>query len=424
MNIKICTRRLTRLVGPCCLALALACGGSADKADAPTAPERATRPPKAVQAAPVERMALDQTIKMVGTLFGNEQLTISAQVPGRIERTLVDIGDRVNAGAELLRIEPTDLQLVVNQNQLAMGEALAKLGLDRLPTAEFNVEAVATVARAHAQAANARVKLDRARQLFQKKPPLLSEQEFNDLQTAYDVANGDYEVARLEARAQLATARSRQSQLESARKQLADTIVLAPQLKAHDAITSLAVTRRFVTAGEYVRIGDPLFTLVQDDPVKLRGAVPERYLAQIRTGMACSLKVESYSELFSGSVSRINPAIDSQSRTFEVEVSLPNPGRKLRPGAFAECEVVVGRQARVALIPRQAVVSFAGIDRLFSVKDGKAQAHLVKLGAAHGEQVAILQGLPESVQQVVLAADLDLSDQDSVMLQKVVQKKH
>src|SRR5690606_4262529 len=116
---------------------------------------------------------------------------------------------------------------------------------------------------------------NRARQLFAQKPPLISEQDFADLETAYEVAVRDHEIALLEARAQLATARSRYSELEAARQRLADTTVRAPQASLTTTQPSegqFGVTQRLVSIGEYVREGDAMFRLVADDPVKLRAA--------------------------------------------------------------------------------------------------------------------------------------------------------
>jgi multidrug resistance efflux pump len=291
----------------------------------------ATQPGGARQAVPVELASvrlepLDRTIDIPGQLHGDELATISAKVPGRIRAIRADVGDRVHPGAELARIDPTDYELVVTQRELALGETLAKLGVDELPAGDFDIKTVATVQRAGHEADNARAKLDRARQLHEQDPPLISDQEFADISTAQDVAASDYSVAMLEARSLLALARSRSSELDAARQRLLDTHVRAPgstsavlattgasttspaiSAPAETSLPRFAVTARLTSEGEYVREGDPLFRVVADDPIKFRAGVSEQFVPQVRTGQRVILRVEGYDRDFQGRVNRINP---------------------------------------------------------------------------------------------------------------------
>jgi multidrug efflux pump subunit AcrA (membrane-fusion protein) len=380
----------------------------------------------AVMLAPVSFQGLERTVEVVGTLWGDEQTTISAKVPGRIQTIHVDVGDRVDPRQPLAQIDPTDYELTVSQREMALREALAKLGLSELPRdGEFDVSTVATVERAKFQAANAKAKLERARQLFQRQPPLISEQDYADLETAYEVAERDYDVAQLEAKSQLAVVRTRQSELEAAQQRLADTTVRAPARRtSHSAIPSTtatsddlhyAVTQRRVSTGEYVREGDAMFALVVDDPIRFRAAVPERHLAQLQLGQRVDVRVESYEQSFPGEVRRINPAIDPKSRAFEIEVNVPNPQRLLRSGAFARGTVVTGADPNVPFVPQAAVVSFAGVDRVFTVRDGKAVEHVVRVGPRRDDHVAIIEGL-KNEQAVIVAGQQRLANDDPVVV--------
>ena len=82
--------------------------------------------------------------------------------------------------------------------------------------------------------------------------------------------------------------------------------------------------------GEYVREGTPLFRLVADDPIKFRSQVPEKFLSQVKAGQRVRMQVAAYPEVFEGAVSRISPLVDRTSRTFEVEMLLPNASGKLQ----------------------------------------------------------------------------------------------
>lgn len=394
----------------CGLLAALAAGGmlsGCNDADGQTTAEgrSGASDPIPVTVAPVSFGSLPRTVSVVGTIYGDDEVSISAKVPGRIVDIYADVGDRVSAGQALAQIDPVDYELVIDQREMALNQVLASLGLTELPPPDFDVSTIATVERARFQAANSLAKLNRARQLFAQKPPLISEQDFADLETAYEVAVRDHEIALLEARAQLATARSRYSELEAARQRLADTTVRAPQASLTTTQPSegqFGVTQRLVSIGEYVREGDAMFRLVADDPVKLRAAVPERYVADVKVGQKVEVRVEGRRRAFEGKVHRINPAIDIDTRTFQIEVLIANPKRELRPGAFARASIHVGEHERVVFVPRDAIVSFAGTTRVFSVDNGKVVEHRVTPMVREEEGPVPIDQALEGVQEVIV----------------------
>jgi RND family efflux transporter MFP subunit len=363
-------------------ALAAGCGRDESKKDAGPA----TRPAVAVKLAPVVMTSLDRTVDVVGTLFGDEEIAISPKVPGRILTISADVGDRVAGGQQLAQIDPVDYQLEVARRESALSEALSKVGLTAIPTGDFDVTKVSTVERTRFQAANAQAKLERAKKIFQQQPPLISEQEFADIQTAYDVAQRDYEVAKLEAESLLAAARSRRSELASAQQQLADTRIAAPALPAP---RTYAVSQRMTSAGEFVATSAPIFRLVLDDTLKFRGSLPERYVGQVQKGQKISLKIEGVKDPAVGEVSRINPAVDTATRTFQIEGRFENSKGALRPGNFGRGTITVGVDDAVVTVPAKAVRSFAGVDKVFTVQDGKAVEHVVNLGAETKGMIAL-----------------------------------
>ncbi len=359
----------------------------------------ATRPSEAVKVASarIEFASLPDTIELIGSLYGDEESSISAKVPGRIMELSVDLGDRVEAGALLARIDPTDYKLSISQRELAMREALSRLGLSEMPDASFDPTQVPTVLRASLQADNAKARLDRSRKLFEQEPPLLSAQDFADISTQYEVARKDADVAKLEAESALALARSREADLVAARQQLTDTEVRAPASKAW------SISRRDVATGEYVQTGAPLFQLVVVDPIRMRATVPEKFGARVKLDQRVDVRIEGLETVRTGKVRRISPAVDPQSRTFAVEIELLNTDQLLRPGAFARGTLVVGTQENVAMVPEDAVRSFAGIDRVFTVDNGKAKAHTITILRRMNGKVAIA---PTPPGEIVLRGNL------------------
>jgi RND family efflux transporter MFP subunit len=310
------------------------------------------------------------------------------------------------------------------------------------------------------QSENAKAKYERGRKLHEQKPPLISDQDFADLETAYEVAKSNYDVELLTAQSLVADARALQSELEQALQQVADTTIRAPgrapetqslqtqnpqtqNLQTQNTQTQIpvavaasaeeesttrasetgdagqpaaqpaanadkppgsatrptkpiryAVASRLTSIGEYVREGTPLFRLVADDPIKFRAQVAERFLGQVKVGQAVRVKVEAYPEPFEGVVSRISPQVELATRSFQVEMLLPNEEGKLQPGSFAEGAILTRIDPEVTLVPAEALVTFAGVTKVFTVDEQrKAVEKKVELGQAVGDAVEVVSGL-------------------------------
>jgi membrane fusion protein, multidrug efflux system len=358
-----------------------------------------------VQVVPTKLLTVQRTIEIVGTLYGDEEATISSKVAGRVSKTLVDIGDRVEAGQALAQLDPADYELGRNQSEMTLLQTLAKLGLSTMPSADFDIAATPTVQQAHLQAANAQARYGRAEKLFQQQPPLISEQDYADAKTNYQVAQSTYDVALLSARSTLAEARTRQADLKLQEQRLADTTVRAPLSQTADGKKQqYAIAARLVSSGEYLKDGVAMFRVVADNPIRFRASVPERYLGEVKLNQPVTVSVDAYRDAFTGTLTRINPQVEAASRSFQVEINVDNAKGLLRPGGFAHGAIATRNDASVLFVPQESVVSFAGIRKVFTVVDGKAVEHEVALGASQGSYVEITSGLKDAGNVVVSGA--------------------
>ena len=356
---------------------------------------------------PAQVRSVQRTVDVTGTLYGTEDATISAKVAGRILAINADMGDRAKPGDVLAQIDPIDYQLALKQKALAAREVLAKLGLEHMPSDDFDPVNVPTVQQARLKAANEEAKFNRGKQLHEQNPPLLSDQDFSDLRTAFEVAKSNYDVELLTARALLTQAHSLAAQAEMAEQLLADSTVRAPRPATQPtrAVDTYAIASRLVSVGEYVREGTPLFRILDDDPVKLRAAVPERFAALVQVGQAVQVHVEAYPDQFVGKITRINPQIDPTNRTFMIEALVPNEKHLLKPGAFAEARIETRMEPSVVFVPQAAVVQFAGASKVFTIgSDSKAVEHAVQTGEPQGDLVEISEGLKGDEQVVIEGA--------------------
>src|SRR6185436_20538161 len=131
-----------------------------------------------------------------------------------------------------------------------------------------------------------------------------------------------------------------------------------------------AIRERHISAGEHRTPGAPVATIVKTNPLRMRLAVPERVAAGLRQGQPVRVHVEGDSRVHSGTLVRLGAAIDEGNRTLPVEASVQNPSGALRPGTFASADIVINEKDRALVVPAGALVTFAGVQKVFKVEDG------------------------------------------------------
>lgn len=389
---------------------------------------RASADAVAVTVAPVASHAVQRIVPIVGTLYGLEEVPISAKVDGRIVRIRRDVGDVVRPGDVLFEIDPVEYQLKVNEAERSLELELSKLGLDTVPAQDVNVDVdkLPAVVRAASQLKLAQLEFDRSSALVAQRT--VSQADFDKVQTDLALARANYEQAVLDARTTLAAVRWKQAALESAASDLAETRVAVPDQSATLSRTGepveYVVAERTVTEGEVVRaIGSSAaaFRLVIADPLKLRAAVAERFKQEVAVGLPVGVFTEATGdEMFLGAVQRVNPTVDRASRTFQVEVEIPNPLRRLSVGSFAKAGIRTRLDEHALVVPSEAVVRFAGVVKVFVVRGGKAVGVPVELGerverATPGTQTWIeVRGGLSPGESVVTSGQSQLADQTPV----------
>jgi RND family efflux transporter MFP subunit len=370
------------------------CDGASSASPTPVQGREAPRPVRLVSA---EEIGVERRISATGTLAADEQVVLGTKVPGRIAELLVDLGSRVRRGQVVARLDPTDARLRVEQAVAALQQARARLGLspegadDRIVPEETSL-----VQQARAVLDEARLTRRRMEQLWQEQG--IARAQLDAAVSALAVAEGRYQDALEEVRTRQALLLQRRSELELARQQLADTVVLAPM--------DGAVSERRASVGEFLAAGAPVATLVKLHPLRLRLSIPERDAAGVRVGQPVAVVVEGASREGRGRVARMSPSISEQNRTLQVEAEVGNEDGALRPGAFAKADVVVARDARVVTVPAAALVTFAGVEKVLTVEDARIVEVRVQTGRRHADRVEIVSGLAAGTQVVADAGSL------------------
>jgi multidrug efflux pump subunit AcrA (membrane-fusion protein) len=391
--------------------------------------------PTPVTVASVLVRPVQRRISVVGTLAGSERIVVTPKIEGLVRATHFDVGDRVPPDAILLEIDATDYQLAVDEAQRALEHELSRLDLAAPPVDPFEIEALPSVERARLLVENAQRQFDRQKSLLAKNT--VTQESHDQAETDLKVAQALLRQARLDARTTLAAVRHRESILSVARQKLSETQVAAPEIgngtptggSPDDGSTAahpgqFVVARRMASVGEMVRAfpSTPVFELVADDLLKLHVMIPERYASQVRIGLEVELRVEAYpGEIFPGKVARINPTVDPVSRSFDVEARVPNFDHRLKHGGFAKAEVVVGTADRAVTIPLEAVTRFAGVSKVFRIRDESAEEVEIEVGAQGPGWIEAMGGLAEG-DVVVVSGQSRLANGTRVRVREPVAK--
>lgn len=368
-----------------CLALA----GAGCKSDYPAsaqqnrAGEEGKGAARSVRVARVGEMPVGRTVSATGTLVAYDQATLSVKVPGRVKVITVDLGSVVSRGQLVAQIEPQDYQIRVQQAEAALAQARARLGLSPQGESDrIDPDQTGTVRQARAVLDEARANRDRAQTLVSQG--VIARAEWDTAEATYKVAQGRYQDAIEEVRNRQAVLAQRRSELALARQQLSDTSIYA----SFDG----AVQEKRASVGEFLAAGAPVVNVVRMNPLRLRAEIPEREAPNVRVGQQVKVKVEGDPGAYLGRVMRLSPTITEQNRILVAEAEVTNNGR-LRPGSFAHAEIITNDNEMAVTVPTSAVVTFAGIDKVILVQNGKAVEKTVTTGRRTTEWTEILAGV-------------------------------
>lgn len=336
-------RAPSRLSNLALLSLSLAVIPACNRTSTAAADADAEQKPIAVETAPVTEIEVPTTLRLSGTLRGNQETDLAANAAGRVLATSVERGAAVTPG-----------------------QVLAKL--DVRAAALSAVEARAQAESAQAQQSQAQAECARYEQLKAKGA-------ISDLE--YDRAMAQCRTLPLSAQAASARARL-------AAQNVGDGIIRAP--------FAGVVTERQIEVGQYVRQDTRIVTLVSLDPLRLELAVPESEVSKVKVDADVSFSVAAFpGQRFVGKIRFVSGALRSTTRDLVVEALVKNPDKALLPGMFADVELTTGSR-KLPSVPNASVMLREGQARVFALVAGRLEERLLALGPAVGDRASVLKG--------------------------------
>jgi membrane fusion protein, multidrug efflux system len=297
-------------------------------------------PPEAVTSAKVEAAEWEATRSAVGSLVAVQGVVLAAELPGTVREIAYESGSFVRRGAILVRLD-----ISAEEAQLAAAVADASL---------------------------ARVNLERARKLRQ----------------------GD-----AIAQAELDAARARADQADATVRNLRATIAKKTIRAPFDGRIAI----RQVELGQVVSPGTAIASLQSVSPIHADFWLPQQALAELRRGQRTRLRTDTFPEArWEGEVTTVNPEVDAATRNVRVRATFENPDGRLRPGMFANVEVLSAEKRSVLTVPATAVMFAPYGDSVFAIEEKKdqggktttvARQKFVRTGERRGDLVAVAEGL-------------------------------
>jgi RND family efflux transporter MFP subunit len=340
-------------------------------------------PARAVTTDAVRREEVRRSVEVVGTLAAEDQVTIASQAEGAVSRVLVDLGDHVKSGQVLIELDREKLEYNLQNQKAALARALAKYGATEPghlpPTGE-----TPDVKKADAELRQAKQAFDRAEELNRRQ--LIPKQALDDADATLRAKQAAYESALQNAKNLSADIDASNAMLQLADRQLRDTTIRAP-LDGY-------VQKRLISLGEFVKSQTPVMEIVRVDSLKAIAEIPEKMAPWVQVGQSVDLSVDAFpNKKIAGKVSRISPAVNTPTRAFSFEATVPNSDGLLKPGTFARVHVTTALVEPVLTIPYAAMQYRYGVYRAFVLNGDHLVIHELKTGDRVDDRMEILDGL-------------------------------
>ena len=356
--------------------------------------------------AKVEKGDLAKSVVATGKIEPITKVEIKSKASGIVKKLYVEAGDKVKPGQVLAELDREEIQANVraSEAQLQSSEANLTAAEAELKRSQVDAEGpdIPMLKRAYERA------------LKMAKEGVVSQADLDNAQKAYDLAVNKQNVARAvltvdKAKVAQASAdvQRQRANLAQLREQLSYTTIVAPiegivlsrDVEVGDAVSSILVLGSSATL---------VMTLGDTNEVYVKGKVDESDIGKVYLGQPARIKVESFKDkTFTGKVTKISPmGVEKDNvTTFEVRVSINNPGGELKAAMTANAEIILEEHKNVLMVPEGAIIYDR--DKKASVevpdskgKDGKDKV-AVQVGISNGAKTEILAGLKEG-QQVVL----------------------
>ncbi|HMB83815.1 MAG TPA: efflux RND transporter periplasmic adaptor subunit [Terriglobales bacterium] len=400
-------------------------GCSADKPVEPTV---------GVQAVPVKKATIEQTVTSEAILFPLAQSAIVPKISAPVKAFYVKRGSKVREGQLLARLESRDLAAAAQDNQGTYNQAQAAYAIATASTLPEEIQ------KAQGDTEAAKVVLEAEQKLYDSRQDLykqgaLPRKDLDQAGVSLTQARNQYELAQRHLDALMAVSKQQEQKAAAGQLQSAKGKYLgaAAQLSYSEIRSPIGgvVTDRSLYPGEMAAAGTPLLTVMDTSSVIARAHIPQEQAALLKLGGKATIIVSGgvsggvpgEDDPIEGKVTVVSPALDPNSTTVEVWVQAKNPQGRLRPGTSVQISMLARAVPNSVVIPAAAVLTAPDGSSYVMVvvsenrgSDNRAHQKTVKTGIRQGDQVQILDGLAEG-DRVVASGAYGLPDNTRIRVE-------
>jgi membrane fusion protein (multidrug efflux system) len=342
----------------------------------------AFRPPMAVEVGKPSTGDISAELNIVGNLIGAVTVDVVPRTGGRLISVNVKLGDRVNRGQLLAKIEDQEIR-----EQVKQAEASHQV-------------AEATIRQREADLKFADVNLERSKSLFTRQ--LLPRQSLDDAEARSVAATAQLDLAR-------AQYSQTQARLDELRINLDNTSITSP--------LNGFVGRRNIDPGAWASNQAPVVSVVDISSVRLVANVVEKDLRLVNVGDPARVEVDAFpGETFSGRIARVAPVLDPATRTAEIEIEVPNADFRLKPGMYARMGVTIESKKNATLVPKTAVVDYDSKRGVFTMTaENKAKFVAIETGIEDANHIEVRGGLA-ATDTLITAGAASLRENDTLVV--------
>ncbi|MEZ5307140.1 MAG: efflux RND transporter periplasmic adaptor subunit [Pyrinomonadaceae bacterium] len=395
--------------------------------------------PLQVETILAKQVEIPTYVEATGSLASDAESNVAPTIGGKIVRVNFDVGSYVKQGEPLVELDAGDARIRLNQAlaqteqqrkavkqaEAGVEQAIANLRQTQIRLGvkdgqSFDIETFSQVINVRAQLEFAEKELRRYEKLLATGD--VSKSAYDQKKAARDGLTGQLAEARSNAavavkaittaeraveaaRTQVASARAAvatsETQIAQARKGVSDNVVYAP--------ISGYVSERNADPGEYISPNQPnakLATIVRTAVLRLKIDIPEQNIGKVGVGQGVSAQVSSYPDRkFAGTITRILPGLNPQSRTLTVEAEIENVNGILKPGQFATVRITQSKPEPAILVPAKAIKADGERNIAYIIKDGIAEERQVVTGLLENDMIEIKQGIAENERVAVTGVE-------------------
>jgi len=341
------------------------------------------RPPMLVDTAQVERRQFETTLEVLGELIPQAEVNVMSRISGRLQQVLVDRGEPVQKGQLLAVVDDVDLRQQIIRSEAAT--AVARAGVNR----------------EEATYRNLLLQVKRYQNLHEEA--LISTQELEDMESRLFVAEAQVELAK--------------AQVLQAEASLRELGIQQEQTRIYSPLDGFVGTR-YLEPGALVSPSLSILSVLEVDRVKTVVPVVETAIQRVRIGLPAEIAVDAYPDrIYEGTVTRITPFLNPETRSADVEIEIANPDNTLKPGMFARVKIDAEISRDALSIPRSALLTRGSQKGVFLLTEDMATVfQIIEIGQIKGNVVEVTEGLEEGV-EVVNAGASNLNEGDRVRTQ-------